>query len=131
MTEPFIDVVAAIIRSPDGQRVLLSLRGSHQHQGNRWEFPGGKVNAGESVEGALVRELQEELGITPSAHAEFSTLEHRYPDKSVRLHFREVTAFSGTETGREGQLIRWVPLAELAQLEFPVANQPVVARLLD
>lgn len=130
MTDDFIDVVAAIIRSPDRQRVLLALRGSHQHQGDRWEFPGGKVDPGETVAAALRRELEEELGITPLAHAEYSTIEHRYADKAVRLHFREVTVFSGSEQGREGQEIRWVSSAELAQLDFPEANLPVVDRLL-
>lgn len=128
-TDGFIEVVAAIIRSPDARQVLLARRGAHQHQGGRWEFPGGKVDAGESLADALVRELEEELGIRPLHWSAFETIDFRYPDKAVRLHFQAVTAFAGTARGREGQTIRWVALEDLAGLEFPPANAPVVARL--
>lgn len=124
-------VVAAVIRRDN--LVLIAERGAHQHQGGLWEFPGGKVEAGEARERALVRELQEELGITPTAFSPLIRIEHDYPDKSVCLDVWTVTAFEGEPHGREGQEVRWVTEGELAQHAFPAANQPIVtaARLPD
>lgn len=125
---PHIHVVAAIIRGPDEQ-VLLTYRGARQHQGERWEFPGGKVEEGERRSAALVRELEEELGITPTKSAPFITLTHTYPEVIVTLYFYEVLAFTGTPVAREGQPMQWWPVAALPTLPFPTANQPVVAAL--
>ena len=124
-----VDVVAGIVFDAAGERVLLALRRPEQHQGNRWEFPGGKIEPGESLEAALARELDEEVGIVPRAFVPRRTLEHAYPEKAVRLHFVDVTAFDGEPAGREGQRLRWVALDALAGLEFPDANRPIVAEL--
>jgi len=124
--DTFIDVVAAVIFSPDYSHVLLSLRKPEQHQGDRWEFPGGKQEVGESIELALLRELHEELGIRVLDYDEIKSLEHTYADKAVRLHFWAVTRFAGQPTGREGQQLRWVSREQLRDLEFPAGNQPIV-----
>ncbi|KAF0808945.1 hypothetical protein A167_02290 [Alcanivorax sp. S71-1-4] len=121
-------VVAAIIRGADG-RILLSQRPAHKHKGGCWEFPGGKVEAGEALDAALARELEEELGLRVSACQPFMTIEHHYPELSVRLCFREVTAFEGEAVGREGQPVAWFPPEALSSLGFPEANEPVVRAL--
>lgn len=124
-----IDVVAGVILAESGDRVLLALRKPEQHQGNRWEFPGGKLEAGESVEDGLLRELREEIGITVTRSRSRSRIEHRYPDKQVRLHFHDVLAFEGEPQGREGQRLQWFDVAELMDLDFPEANLPIVEQL--
>ena len=125
MTKKIVHVAVAVIRDPQ-QRILLAKRALDQHQGGLWEFPGGKVENGESVEQALVREIHEELGIRVSQCQPLIQIPHHYPDKSVFLDVYEVTAFDGEPEGREGQPIRWVSAAELDQYEFPAANKPIV-----
>ncbi len=125
---PEITVAAAIIRDRDN-RLCLSRRPEHKHQGGLWEFPGGKVEEGEPVDQALARELDEELGMKAVRSQPFMTVRHRYPDLRVTLHFREVTAYTGEPHGREGQPVEWVPLQELSSRQFPAANQPVVTAL--
>lgn len=125
---PEITVAAGVIRDGQG-RVCLSRRPAHKHQGGLWEFPGGKVEAGENAHAALARELHEELGLTVGASAPFMTVEHRYQDLRVILHFRDVTAWRGEPHGREGQPVEWVPVAELSERAFPAANRPVALAL--
>lgn len=110
-------------------RILLALRADTQHQGGKWEFPGGKVEANESVEHALHRELHEEVAIRVTACEPFMQLHHSYPEKTVLLDIWLVTGFELEPDGREGQPLRWVSVAELSTLQFPDANQPIVARL--
>ena len=125
---PEIVVVAAII--PDGDdRLCLSRRPEHKHQGGLWEFPGGKVEPGEGLDHALARELHEELGLESVRSRPFLTVRHRYPDLAVTLHFREVTAYQGEAHGREGQPVEWVPRNELSARAFPEANRPVAVAL--
>ena len=125
-----IDVVAGIIFDAEQARVLLALRKPDQHQGDRWEFPGGKIEPEETHTAALKRELLEELAIDVLQCQHRRTLEHHYADRHVRLHFRDVTSFTGEPRGCEGQQLAWFTIAELAQLHFPEANQPVVDDLL-
>ena len=122
-------VVAAIIRHPEDGRILLSQRPVHKHKGGCWEFPGGKVESGETLDAALARELEEELGLTVQACQPFMTIAHDYPELSVRLCFREVTAFDGVPHGREGQPVEWFTPDALSGLTFPEANRPVVTAL--
>ena len=124
MSGAAIDVAAAVIER-DG-RILLSRRPDAAHQGGKWEFPGGKLEAGETAEQALKRELEEELGITPTRFRPLITIAHDYPDKSVVLHVFRVTDWAGTPQGREGQAIRQVAKSELAALTFPDANLPIL-----
>lgn len=118
-------VAVAVIRDQQG-RVLISKRPDHVHQGGKWEFPGGKLEAGEDVETALVRELREELDITPLDYRPLIRLRHDYPDKAVLLDVLMVDAFSGTAHGREGQRVTWNAIDELETEDFPEANAAIV-----
>ena len=120
-------IAVGVIYNETRDRVLLALRPQSVPQGGLWEFPGGKIKPGEDVEQALVRELDEELGLHVISSTPLITIDHEYPDISVTLHVRTVTAWSGTVTGREGQYIEWVPLQLLPGKDFPDANLPIVA----
>ena len=124
-----IDVAAAVIINKRGD-TLLSLRLADSHQGGKWEFPGGKLEQGESAEQALCRELNEELGIKALELEPFIELEYCYPEKLVKLHVLKVLDFSGSPKGLEGQKVEWVNPSELAQREFPDANYPILEKLL-
>lgn len=106
--------------------ILLSLRADHQHQGGRWEFPGGKVEVSESVQQGLARELDEELGVLVREAEPLCKIRHTYPDKQVILDVWWVTEFTGQIEGKEGQEWRWVPVKELDQYKFPDANTPIL-----
>lgn len=127
-----VHVVAAVIRSADGL-VLIAKRSPDKHQGGLWEFPGGKVEAGETAEIALARELAEELGIAMTASRPLIQISHDYPDKQVFLDVREVLAFTGEPHGAEGQPLAWVTPSDLPGYSFPAANRSIVtaARLPD
>ena len=122
--------VAVIIRN---QQVLIAKRPEHVHQGGLWEFPGGKVEANESVEQALQREIKEELGINILSNRPLISIVHHYPDKSVCLDTYIIEDFNGRlypengiSMGMEGQAVQWVPLEQLQQFEFPEANQAII-----
>jgi 8-oxo-dGTP diphosphatase len=117
-------VVAAVIRNEG--KILIAQRAADAHQGGLWEFPGGKVEAGETVAAALRRELEEELGIIATTYRPLIRITHDYPDKSVCLDVWEVSAFGGQAHGREGQPVRWVAPGELQDYAFPAANHPII-----
>ncbi len=119
-----LHVAVAVIE--DGGRILLARRPPQAHQGDRWEFPGGKVEPGETVVAALARELEEELGITPRRYRPLLRLRHDYPERAVRLDVWKVTAFDGVPEGREGQPLRWVTADALPHQHLPDANRPIV-----
>ncbi len=132
MTSKLIEVVAAIILSEDKTAILISKRPEHLHKGGYWEFPGGKVDAGESQIQALCRELAEELNIAVVQNVceAYQSLKYDYPEKSVHLHFYKVYRFDNAVDALEGQQWAWVPIAELESYQFPEANEPIVSRLL-
>ncbi len=119
-----VDVAVGLIVK-DGQ-ALLAKRAEHQHQGGRFEFPGGKVEAGEQVTTALARELHEELGIDIQDPQFVQRLTYHYPEKTVCLHVYRIASFIGEPIGREGQPLSWVDLDALFNLNFPDANRPIV-----
>lgn len=123
--------VAVGVVEQDGQ-ILLARRHQHQHQGNLWEFPGGKVEAGETVQQALQRELREELAIEIdlAQTSPLITVEHDYQDKAVCLEVFRITAFSGEPLGQQGQPLQWVSVTELPTLDFPAANRAIIAALV-
>lgn len=120
-----IHVAVGVIVNARGE-ILIALRPEHSHQGGLWEFPGGKVEAGETVQQALQRELREELGLEIESLRDCVEIRHDYPDKSVLLDVWWVDRFSGKPLGREGQPIRWVAAHQLREYAFPAANQPII-----
>lgn len=123
-----VEVAVGVIKQ--GNQVYISKRADDLHQGGKWEFPGGKREANESIEQALTRELFEEVGIQVTEQSEFMLIEHDYGDKKVRLDVRLVKAFSGQASHQEGQLSQWVEIPKLAQFTFPQANQSIIDKLL-
>jgi 8-oxo-dGTP diphosphatase len=121
-----LEVAAGVIRNADGQ-VLIAQRPAHLHQGGLWEFPGGKLEPGETPEAALRRELKEELDIDVDAATPLINIHHNYPDRRVRLSVWQVERFQGVAKGVQGQPIRWVKPDELPNYPFPAANRPIVA----
>ncbi len=129
-------VVAGIIlrnanSDKNQQEIFIAKRLTTAHQGGLWEFPGGKIEGGETEYHALARELKEELGITLTQATHFITLNHDYSDKKVSLSFWKVTDFLGAPQSLEGQPVQWVKVADLDQYQFPKANVPVVEKLLE
>ena len=96
---------------------------------NKWEFPGGKIESGETPEQALLRELQEEVGITPIGATLFDKLEYQFPDRHITLWFWLVESWEGEPWGKEGQPGGWVTLHASDAEKFPPANAPVISRL--
>ncbi len=118
--------VAAGVIVGSGGRILIAKRPEQLHQGGLWEFPGGKLEPGESVAAALRRELQEELGIRVERARPLIRIRHDYGDRVVLLDVWRVERFHGEGCGREGQEIAWVEPHSLLEYTFPVANLPIV-----
>lgn len=124
-----IEVAVGVMFNDQGQ-VLVGQRIVQDQYFEKWEFPGGKLEVGESPTQALARELKEELSIDVQSSQELMTLDHDYPDRQVRLYVRTVDAYSGQATSSEGQAIKWVALSALQELDFLQGNQPMIERLL-
>ncbi len=120
-----LQVAVGVIKNAEG-RILISLRDPSLHQGGLWEFPGGKIESGETPALALARELKEELAITVLTATPLITVKHQYPDLAVQLHVFLVSHFSGIAIGCEGQAVKWVTPDQLANHDFPAANQPII-----
>jgi 8-oxo-dGTP diphosphatase len=123
-----VHVAVGIIINAERQ-ILLAKRHGHLHQGGKWEFPGGKVEADETVTQALIRELEEEVGLSVAASSAFMTISHDYPDKQVLLDIHLVQDFNGEAIGVEGQQIAWVSQKQLQDYEFPAANIPILEKI--
>ena len=109
--------------------IFIAKRHDEQHQGGKWEFPGGKVEAGETVTQALARELNEEIGIEVKSSTPFLEIHHDYPDKSVHLDIHLVEEFDGEARHLEGQDHKWVAISDLNNYEFPAANVVIIEKL--
>ena len=131
MADTMTDVVhvAVCVLVNNADEICISLRHQDAHQGGLWEFPGGKVEQGESVDTALVREIKEELNLVFNQSRPLIKITHRYPDKKVCLHVRKILSFDGQAVGVEGQQIKWVPVAQLSEYDFPEANVSIVKAL--
>ena len=125
-------VVAAGLIDADG-RVMIAKRPEGKPMAGLWEFPGGKVNAGELPETALVRELEEELGldITESCLAPFTFASHAYEDFHLLMPLYLCRIWKGQPVPREGQELKWVQSVRLGDYPMPDADKPLVALLRD
>lgn len=123
-----IEVAAGVVSDAEG-RVLLLQRLPGKHLAGKWEFPGGKLEPGETVTQALIRELREELGIEVLASAPLISIPWRYPEKSVRLHALQVTQWHGEPRAREGHPLRWTHVWDMDVAAMPAADAPIVAAL--
>jgi 8-oxo-dGTP diphosphatase len=123
-----VEVVAALIRD-DAGRYLITRRREGTHLAGLWEFPGGKREAGETLEQSLVRELREELGAAFEVTELVETVRWPYPGKTVVLHFFGCRHLEGVIEPLEGQLMEWVAPMALRQYEFPPADEALIARL--
>ncbi|WP_242112342.1 Nudix family hydrolase [Luteimonas aquatica] len=126
---PRVEVVAGVIADAAG-RILLARRTDGRDLAGLWEFPGGKREPGESAEAALIRELEEELGIRVELGDSLIAVPQRYPHKRLRLDVRRIARWRGKPRGVEGQALAWVPPAKLPAYPMPPADRPVVAALL-
>lgn len=123
-----VEVAAAVLLQADGT-FLLAQRPEGKPWAGYWEFPGGKIEPGESPRHALERELHEELGITVTAATPWITRVFAYPHATVRLHFFRVTGWQGTLHGRENQQFVWQHLSETTVSPLLPANAPVLRAL--
>ena len=127
---PVIHVVAGLIRHPKKRhKIFFTQRKPGQHLENLWEFPGGKLERGESRFHGLKRELYEELGIHVISAHPLHAVTHHYADKSIHLDVWEVLDYKGKPHGREGQKTIWLKPGEIAKYPFPEADEPVLRAL--
>ncbi len=121
------DVVAALIW--DGDKFLACQRPAHKARGLLWEFVGGKVEPGESLQNALIRECREELAVTVSVGDVFMTLVHEYPDMTVRLTLFNASISEGTIQKLEHNDIRWITTEEIDNYQFCPADDEILLKL--
>lgn len=123
-----IVVAAAIIQQKE--YFLLTRRKLKSDLGGLWEFPGGKKESRETLEGCLRREVKEELGVEISEPRLFHSLRHRYPEKEIELHFFTCSIIQGCPQALDCAEIAWVHKHELFTYEFPPANIPVLKKII-
>ncbi|HEY4447680.1 MAG TPA: 8-oxo-dGTP diphosphatase MutT [Steroidobacteraceae bacterium] len=121
-------VVAGALFDGEG-RVLIAQRPAGKTLAGRWEFPGGKVDVGESEHAALRRELREELGVEVIAARPFMRLAHAYADRDVELSLWIVERFAGEPRSLDAQALKWVSPAALAAEDILEADQPFITGL--
>jgi 8-oxo-dGTP diphosphatase len=129
---PLVLVVACALVDAD-RRVLLSQRPEGKTLAGLWEFPGGKVDPGETPEQALVRELEEELGIETkiACLAPLTFASHTYETFHLLMPLYVCRRFWGTPMPREGQKLKWVRPREMRSYPMPPADEPLIAHLMD
>lgn len=125
---PVIQVVCALIEDAEG-RLLLAQRPPGKHLAGLWEFPGGKIEPGETPEAALVREIAEELGCAVMPGAALAPVTHAYEKVTVRLipFLARLADPAARPQAREHAALRWVERGEIAALPMPAADAPIVA----
>jgi len=124
-----LDVAAGVLADSCGH-ILVAQRPLGKSMAGYWEFPGGKLQPGETPLEALVRELREELGIDVGVARHVLRSTHSYPDVDVHLHVWKVLTWAGKPAGQEGQALQWLPAAELLEKGLLPADAPVVDALL-
>ena len=130
MTVKLVLVAACALVDPDG-RVLIAQRPEGKSMAGLWEFPGGKVEPGELPEQSLIRELQEELGITvkPECLAPLTFASHTYPDFHLLMPLYVCRRWEGFVEAREKQGLKWVRPNELRNYPMPPADEPLISHL--
>ena len=125
-------VVAVALIDKDG-RVLLAQRPPNKSMAGLWEFPGGKVEDGENPEDALIRELNEELGIDTwgSCLAPLSFASHSYEEFHLLMPLFACRKWTGTPMAMEGQVLKWVSKNDLKNYAMPPADIPLIAAIRD
>ncbi len=125
-------VAAVALIDPDG-RVLLAQRPEGRSMAGLWEFPGGKIESGETPEAALIRELEEELGIGTwaSCLAPLTFASHAYEDFHLLMPLFACRKWEGIPRAREHQVLRWVRVEELSRYPMPPADRPIIPILRD
>jgi 8-oxo-dGTP diphosphatase len=119
------DVVCAIIERDE--QFLIARRSPGRHLARKWEFPGGKIEPGESEIEALERELREELGVEVEIIERLTPVEHRYPDRSLRLIAFRCRIVDGAPQAGEHEELRWIGIDEAREYDFPEADIPILA----
>jgi len=127
-TIPHHTIVAAVIR--DRGRILIDRRPDTGLLANLWEFPGGKVEPGEALTDALIREIREEVGLTIDVGDEIARIRHAYSHFKITMHVFNARRIAGTAKPLACAAVRWVKPAELANYPFPRANQKLLPKLL-
>ena len=120
-------VTAALIR--DDQKILIAQRGRNQKFGRQWEFPGGKLNRGETPEACLRREIREELNLEIQVDEHFCTVHHQYHDFKIELMAFWCSIVGGSLELEEHEQVRWVTVPEMKQYSFVEADLNVIAAL--
>jgi 8-oxo-dGTP diphosphatase len=128
-TSRILDVVALILIKQD--EVLIAQRPKNDRLGLKWEFPGGKIEEGETPEVALKREIREELEIEIKVTNHFMTNEYNKPPVPIRLHAYLAELESGEPLSKVHEQVLWVPIEHLESLDFAPADLPLVRRLLN
>jgi 8-oxo-dGTP diphosphatase len=123
-------LVAAGVLEREG-RILAARRKRGSHLEGHWEFPGGQIEPDESPEHCLVRELAEEIGVRVRPRGILEVVFHQYPEKSVLLLFYRCDLLEGEPRAIECDEVRWVPLVELAALDWAPADVPFVKKLAE
>lgn len=124
-----IEVAVGIVFNSKNQ-VLVGQRVVKDRYFAKWEFPGGKLEVGETVDQALQREFREEVGIELGVSEDFMQIDHDYPDRQVRLYVRTVKEFQGQIQSLEGQALKWVAISALSDLDFLQGNKVMIDELL-
>jgi len=123
-----IEVAVGVVYNKQGQ-VLVGQRVVKDRYFQKWEFPGGKLEIGETVDQALAREFLEETSIRILSSKPLMLVDHDYPDRHVRLHVHTIKHFEGDADSQEGQALKWVSLQELNELDFLQGNQVILEKL--
>ena len=123
-----LHIAVGVLKNSDGE-VLIARRQAGKPGAGQWEFPGGKRHPGETVQAALQRELEEELGITDCVSTPLIRIRHAYPDRTVLLDTWTVDAWRGTARGAEGQAIQWVQPATLPDAGLLAADAPIASAI--
>lgn len=123
-----VEVVAALIRR--GQQFLICQRPADKKRALLWEFPGGKIEEGESPQQALIRECREELGVTLAVGSLYAQAVHRYPDIHIRLSLYEAAIAKGDLERREHNDLRWIEAAQIPSFTFCPADVDILAQIM-